>query len=194
LLNAPFSGGIYAFHLRLIRNARVGIGFGNDPQDIARAKAALAMLVRRVEDLELTGTFAGTLGEKESYDAHGRNIELTGVSPRTNYLGQQIADVDQEQIPSFVRTLEALSAFVPPLYVGIALKQTLQDRYKQHRRDYEAGPSDRTFGGRIAAAGLDWTDLSYSCVPQETLRLNDTSIKSLENYIQFICRPRMGRS
>jgi hypothetical protein len=194
LLRAPPSGGIYAFHLRLIRNARVGLAGDNGPAHLHQVKIRLKTLVNRVASFEALGSHTGTLREVDKYGHHGRELNLKGHFVDTNYLTDLVEALDTDDVPSFVRCVDALSSFFPPLYVGIAVKQSLQARYSQHKRDFETGSSDSTFGGRLATAKLEWTDLSYSCVPQHVLRLSDRSIRALENYVHFLCRPRLGKS
>ena len=194
LFSAPNTGGIYAFHLRLIRNASVGLTGAVDSKLLDEAKERLKILVNWVSEVELSGAYHGHVAETGSYESHGRRVDLSGVLATSHYLVQQIENLKSEDVPSFVRTLDALSTCFPPLYVGITLRQTLQDRYRQHKRDHESGPSTQTFGGRAASIRLAWDDLVFSCASQEALRLSDESIRALENYIQFLCRPRLGRS
>ena|ERR1700728_3640498 len=194
LLRAQPTRGIYAFHLRLIRAPRAGLTGTETPEELVQVRDRLLLLVRRVADFETASLYSGNLGELGAYGGHGRYIELSGSSSRPIFLEEQIAALSLADVPGFVRALDALSAFFPPLYVGIAIRQTVQARYRQHQRDYENGPADRTFGSRVAKVGLEWTDLVYSYAPQETLRLSDSAISQLENYIQFLSRPRLGKS
>jgi hypothetical protein len=186
------AGGLYAFHLRLIRPGRVGT---EDRSNIDNEKIRdrFKSLAKRVADLEFSGTYFGLLSQEQQYDTHGLAIRLQGQCQGVDFLSNLISDVPDSELLDFVTAISAVTPYLPPLYVGIAVKQSLQDRYNQHRRDFEAGPSNDTFGGRLADAGLDWSDLLFSAIPSHRLRLSGNSTHALEKYIHYLSRPRLGR-
>jgi hypothetical protein len=195
LSRLPPSGGIYAFHVRLIRRATVGLITGQASEhELLRAKSKLLLLIDRLLALETRSRFSGGIREIGHYEHHGRLVELQGSVTVTEYLKKVINKLPWTDVPQFIRVLEAVPTFLPPLYIGITLDQTLQSRYEQHKRAFSAGPSDDTFGGRIAASGLAWNDLIFSVAPQPNLRLTDTAVELLEDYLQYFSRPKLGKA
>lgn len=195
LSRLPPSGGIYAFHIRLIRRATVGLLIPDaSKEDLRRARNKLLLLLDRLVELEARLHFSGEIHEIGHYEHHGRRVELKGSVTVTDYLKRVINRLPWADVPQFIRVLESVPTFLPPLYIGIALDQTLQSRYEQHKRAFSAGPSDDTFGGRVAASGLAWNDLIFSIAPQPNLRLTDTAVELLEDYLQYFSRPKLGKA
>ena len=188
------TGGVYAFHLRAIRRVSVGLT-GREPFDdeqLAAAKRKCMLIADRILKLERLHQYRGSLAEVGAYEGHGAQLDLCANRAYTDYLFRTIDAIHPSDIPGFVRTAETLCTFLPPLYVGIALKQSVQARYDQHKSDF-ANRRPNTFGGRFASIGFAWNDVAFSFSPHTTLRMKDESIRRLENYIHFFLRPRLGR-
>jgi hypothetical protein len=162
--------------------------------ELKTAKMKLILLLHRLLQLEQRQRFSGRIFEDECYEHHGRQIALNGSTHVTDYLQVTMDRLPEDDVPAFIRVIESISIFLPPLYVGITLAQTLQSRYEQHKRDYSSGSSDTTFGGRVSASGLAWNDLVLSVAPQPALRLSDISIEILEDYLQYFSRPKLGKA
>jgi hypothetical protein len=192
LRNSRHVGGVYAFHLRLIRPARIGTQDRNTI-DYAKVRERFSYLARRVAELEFSGEYSGEISKNQQYDAHGLVIRLRGHYEHIDFLAEQITNVPDNELLDFVSAINAVTPYLPPLYVGVAVKQSLQERYRQHQRDFDAGPGEDTFGGRVALAGLDWSDLLFSAIPNDHLRLNIDSTRALEKYIHYLSRPRFGK-
>ena len=136
--------------------------------------------------------YEGSVQECDTYEAHGTTLELKGHMEYTDYLHRIIENIEPKDVANFVKASEALATFLPPLYVGVALKQSIQDRYAQHYSNYNL-VKQGTFGGRLAEAGFEWGDIVFSCSSPSSLRMEDSTLKVLETYIHFFTRPKLGR-
>lgn len=187
--------GVYAFHLRALRRASVGLtGKGPFENDVlVAAKSNCERIFERILQLETQRTFSGSLSEPRSYPAHGRIIDVSGQVAYTQSLRNKITTIPLHDIPGFVRGAEAIATLLPPLYVGITIEQSVQARYEQHKRDH-SNRKQSTFGGRLADQGFHWADILFSFVPQAALNIRGDTLKTLEDYIQLLARPRLGIS
>lgn len=188
------SPGVYAFHLCAIRPATVGLSqSANQPsQAVSAAKASCLTILGRILDLQQL-QYRGQLRELDAYPSHGTTLAIEGQIAYTTYLQDQINSIELSDLPAFVQAVEALATVLPPIYVGIADKQSVQARYKQHKSNH-ANRRNGTFGGRLAEAGFRWTDILFSFVPATTLQLGQQTLAALETYIHYLSRPRLGRS
>ena len=187
--------GIYAFHLRPIRRATMGLT-GKGPytdEDLIGAREKYLIVLEQIIDLYRLAKFEGNIMERGAYEAHGVQLALEGNLEYTDYLYEIIRKVDPRDVVNFIRTTEVLATFLPPLYVGITLKQTIQERYAQHYNNF-CTVKDGTFGGRLARTSFEWSDVAFSCAVQSSLRIKYSTLKVLETYIQYFTRPKLGRS
>ena len=111
----------------------------------------------------------------------------------TRYMHQAIENIQPEDIVSFVGASAALATFLPPIYVGIARKQSIQERYDQHKSNHGL-MKEGTFGGRLAKFGFQWSDVVFSCAPRGLLKMDDSTFKVLESYIHYFVRPELGQA
>ena len=149
-------------------------------------------ILRRVLELQQQ-QYEGHLREIDTYSSHGTTLAINGQLAYTTYLQDQINAIDPSELAAFVHAAESLATILPPVYVGITDKQSIQTRYKQHKSNH-ANRRVGTFGGRLAHAGFQWSDVVFSFVPGDTLRMRRQTLIALETYIHFFSRPRLGRS
>ena len=194
LHRTPEAPGVYAFHLCAIRPSTVGLSqpTSQTAQSANAAKANCLTILGRILALQQL-QYQGHLREVNAYAAHGTTLAIEGQLAYTNYLHDQIDSIDPSDLSAFVNAVEALATMLPPVYVGIADRQSIQTRYKQHKRNH-ANRTNGTFGGRLADAGFRWSDILFSFVPATTLRLRNETLSALETYIHFFSRPKLGRS
>ena len=72
--------------------------------------------------------------------------------------------------------------------MGIALEQTLKERYEQHWYDVLNNKSN-SFGGRVSKCGLLWDDLSYSAIEIPTGIVQKDLISVCEDLLQGFSKP-----
>ena len=185
------SPGFYAFHLRALRAATVGLR-GRGPFDhdvLTEARGNVLAILDRMLALAGAKTYQGDLHESHTYQRHGTVLRLTGGLAHTRYLHSTIERMALKDLPAFVASADALSTFLPPVYVGIVVEQTLLDRYGQHKLDH-ARKTPGTFGQRLAEHGFHWSDVLFSCAPQA--RVGPSAIRALEDYLHYFSRPPLG--
>ena len=194
LRRTPEAPGVYAFHLCAIRPATVGLNRSDpDPsRALNAAKSNCVTIVKRILELHQQ-QYRGYLREVDAYPSHGTTLAIQGQLAYTTYLQDQIDAIELSEFAAFVHAAESLATILPPVYVGITNKQSIQARYMQHKSNH-ANRRERTFGGRLADAGFQWSDIVFSFVPGNTLRMRRQTLTALETYIHFFSRPRLGRS
>ena len=74
------------------------------------------------------------------------------------------------------------------MYVGIALDQTLKNRYNQHWNAF-LNKKEGCLGGRISDSGLIWDDISYSAIEIPTGIIQKEMISICEDILQGFSKP-----
>ena len=185
------SPGFYAFHLRALRSATVGLA-GHGPFEHSTLRAArrnVLTILDRMLALASAKAYQGDLRETRTYQKHGTELRLSGGLAHTRYLHATVERMALEDLPGFVASADALTTFLPPVYVGIAVEQTLLDRYQRHKSDH-IRKTPGTFGQRLADHDFHWSDVVFSCAPQA--RVGATALRALEHYLHYFSRPPLG--
>ncbi len=195
LKNSEATLGVYAFHLRAIRPQSIGLDgkgpFSNRKLEVARENC-LRILEKVLAMNSKQKKLMVSVREIFSYSVLPSSVTLEGCLEPSSVLRDRIAHLNLEDFEAFVNTIYSLPTLLPPIYVGVTTKQTIQSRYFQHKRNFEKR-TERTFGGRFSDTGFLWGDLVFSYVPQVSHELGPTALESLEDYIQYFSRPILGR-
>lgn len=189
----PNLPGIYAFYLRAVSPGAVGL-LELKPSSEAHAKRIrkrMAALVGKFLALSRTSHARGFVREigrarhlTTSFEVSLQ--EQTTTDPITK-LSMAIPEADLRAV---LTLCGRISLFAQPIYVGITLDQTLNERYQQHRRDHSTEPAEmKTFGGRLQSQGFSWSDIVFGCMPTESRSLERNSMRFLEKYFQALTRP-----
>jgi len=181
------------FHLRALRRLTVGLN-GRGPfteAELETARKNCSTIIEKMQKLEESNGYEGGIRQFGLYERHGISISLSGQVSHSEYLRSVLAHIVSEDIPHFVSNVELLCTALPPIYVGVTIDQTLQQRYSQHKRNH-ANQVSGTFGQRLARLGFEWSDVVFSCAPQPGV--SDAAIRAIESYLQFFARPSLGRS
>lgn len=89
---------------------------------------------------------------------------------------------DNQTFIDFLNLANSLSLLMQPLYCGITEEQTLRERYKQHRGDFDS-KTPGTFGGRLANYQFNWEDLLFLPVPSMGLARHNEAVRLLETQL-----------
>ena len=196
LSNIPAVPGVYMFHASPIRLSTMGLK-GVGPWDDEYLREVRTQLVQQVvlqmEFLASMQSYIGKLWDPVKFPAHRTTIKLKGDLSYSEYLTRKIEELPLRGIPAFVETLDATSTSLPPIYVGISERSTLQDRFRQHKAAYEGKADDDIFGVRLRNTYLGWSDLVYSYTPIQQVVAQESIIRILEDYLQFFSKPLLGR-
>lgn len=193
LRHTPETPGVYVFHLSAIRPSTVGLdNFSSmNKHKLAQVKNNCLLILRRILDLQ-SSSYQGSLREVDTYMAHGTTLSVEGHLSFASYLHDTVKAIEPSQLTAFVQAAELIATVLPPVYVGIT-EQSVQSRYKQHKTNH-SNRTDGTFGGRLAEAGFQWSDIVFSFAAAPTLRLENRTLLALETYIQVLSRPKLGRA
>lgn len=188
----PREPGLYAFYIEPATPAKLGL-YRNARHAPEVAEAARLSLVRRIKRLFSVlrrGEMSGYLEER----GRGRHIAKS-LSLRAEIAGKVCDENKIHALPApalfdFADALQSITLLSQPVYVGIAVEQTLYQRYQQHKLSFlRRDDSPTNFGGRVREAGLDWDDLVFTCVTLEVRELHEELLRALEWYLQAVAQP-----
>ncbi len=161
----PRRPGIYAFYLSNISLSKIGLYRDLDysSEDLKGARKVLKARVKHALRILRKVDYFGSIAE-EGRTLHLRKTLKLRAFTHYNYkFLSEIDDIPIELIPEYVDLLESSIVFQKPIYVGITTKQTLLDRYAQHRDNYDKF-NKSTFGLRLRENEISWGDISFSCI------------------------------
>lgn len=189
----PSSPGIYAFYLRPISPTSVGLleTLPRSKDHAARVRRRFSTLIDKFITLSRTSHARGVIREvgRAGHLATNFSVALDESVP-TDPISGLSATIPEADLRTALMLCGRISIFAQPIYVGIALEQTLRDRYEQHRRDHSSDSSDmNTFGGRLQSQGFAWSDVVFGCMATESRPLERGTMRFLEKYFQALTRP-----
>ncbi|MXZ44429.1 MAG: hypothetical protein F4Z01_05575 [Gammaproteobacteria bacterium] len=181
--------------MRAIRPTSIGLDgkgpFSNSELEIAR-KNCLKIVDKVLALNSKQKKLMVSIREVFSYSDLPSTVTLEGCLEPSSVLRERIAKLSLTDFEAFVNTIYSLPTILPPIYVGVTTKQSIQTRYYQHRRNFDKRV-EGTFGGRFKDTGFQWSDLVFSYVPQVSHELGSEALEALEDYIQYFSRPILGR-
>jgi len=187
----PSSPGIYVFRLDLVSQSKLCLrgSTGHAEIEVVRAKKNLIKRIQLIDKVMSSRKFEGQISEIEKVTHNKIQIDLLGNSRRVFEGTDLIKKLEEvEQLISLIQILEIITKIIPPLYVGIALEQTLKDRYEQHWNNY-LSKKENGFGGRLSKSGLGWDDLSYSAIEIPTGIIQKDLVEVCEDLFQGFSKP-----
>ncbi len=181
----PLSKGLYGFSMDLAQTSRALLSTGNWSA-FDRLGTGMQKEMRKGFSVNLSGL----------PEAYRQSLDF---APPSHRIHAPDPGLDAERLGAMARMLRAAQPLLPPLYIGIADKQTLGLRYQQHHDDYHAALSDDTlaqagakFGHRLVARRLEWRDLLFVYIPCEEDELELLPV--IEKVLQAIVNPGLSVS
>ena len=166
------------------------IGLHRPEPDLERCKENVSNILTEVAPLfggrNLTGalhTGASARHLQVKYSVHAARVDTSGFGDRIeNYLKATMT----ARAAALATTAALRMAFdvAPPVYIGIAAKQSLGARLEQHLAGL-TGVADR-----IADLGLSWRHLEFRCTPIDSQ--HEMAIPNLEKLLQTIFKPHLS--
>lgn len=186
----PDDPGVYAFRASIVSFEHIGLrGRGHSTGAINRAKQKLVARLGFFDEIFAGRVLNGSLVEENNpatigvcYDAtlsQSQSLDLSRISERVEAI---------DDFQKLVQLLNMLTLALPPLYIGITVDQTLKQRYRQHRRDFET-KRQGCFGGRVAAVGLAWDDLDFSAITLPTGLAERQIVEFAESMLHAFTKP-----
>ena len=182
------SGGIYQFLLRFPSDFELGLR--SVAPNLPRAAQVIARYIQRASAALSMSPLSGSISSarsalhlRTSYEVQCSRNDLLRVNELTvDVLARhQISLQELKQVAAALRL--AFSA-APALYVGMAAKQSLQTRLKQHLN------SQTAVSRAMDELGLSWRDLEYRCVALDESAMG--AIRDLEQLVQAIFKPALS--
>lgn len=194
----PKTQGIYAFYVVPMTLAALGLYRDTEPNR-KEAEVARKILRRRLRALAEILQPPKMTGRIKAHHTRGPlrinyDLECDPV-PILRWV-ERIDSIPRGEIKPLAQLMASTGLFLTPVYVGVATRQTLSDRYTQHRQDYyssQAGGAN--FGSRLYESGIEWGEVLFSCCPIEMgTRLSDATLMFAEDYFHALARPKFSLS
>lgn len=187
--NVPSSfGGLYQFCLRFPSDYE--LGFQQTPTDLIRICKVLVGYLTRVMPILGVGPLTGSLSTEHSglhlrttYRIACDRTDIERTRQRLLELMLTCED-DLAELKRVTRAMRLAFSAAPPIYVGLAVGQSLRARLDQHLSGSSAVAAE------IQRHGLSWTNIEYRCVTLDTF--SQSRVRALEQAIQSIFKPSLS--
>jgi hypothetical protein len=181
------SGGLYLFRLRFPSNYELGFLPGTSPE-LSKVIATTANYLVKVQKALASTQLAGTLDDvnkanhlQTTYNliATISSFEITSdVEMALNHCAER------GSILELLNTIRIFFEFLPPLYIGMTSRQSLNERLCQHINE------TTKLHERLLACEISWTELTFTCLPIE--EANMPRMITLEKIFQSLCKPQLS--
>lgn len=188
----PAQQGLYAFFIDSISPSKIGLqGIGPwSTESLEKAKATLIdrcqKQIQILNSLELNGL----IGETEK-DRHLQiSYAINAYQKSDTDLIEEIENIPLGMVREYASFMHSSAIMSQPIYVGIAVAQTLKERYKQHKRSYYSDQADQNiFGARLRKNRIGWDDLIFGCIPLNSSEEVKYMLPALEKHLHAITHP-----
>lgn len=158
----------------------------DDQSDLGFAINARSLL-GRLHRIFTERRFQGILVESGKARHLGLHLDLSGSSSDDAFQGP----ASPAEIGQMYELVRRLSPVLPPLYVGVAERQTIAERVVQHRRDIESADESNVFGARARALGIAWCDIGVLWVAAQT-EAELAVLRAVERFLHILHRPPLS--
>jgi len=194
--NIPPSQGLYAFYLNAISPSKLGLvgnsSFSDD--QLVRAKSLLISKLSKINSFYRSNVMSGTLIATEKSSSFNEKYILHAHEETPSNIIDLIKNIPVGDIYQFVSLASSLPLLTQPIYIGITKKQTLSDRYTQHKYDFYSNADDNRFGVRLRLCGFNWDDIVFACTEFRLSEGNMNILAILEKYYLTISKPLLSIS
>lgn len=188
--NIPSAPGVYAYYISFLSRRSLGLFRGNvSEQDVCNAKLILARKFKQFLELRKDRRYEGRVRDAQRYShiAPSYSIQL-----EEEFVAAPVDALLAMSSPRFLNAVDLLESTLllqSPIYVGIAVEQTLRDRCLQHRSDFYGGSNSSGFGSRLKKFGFEWADLVFVASPSVAY---GNELREVEKAIQLLINPILG--
>lgn len=188
LEDIPLVPGVYAYYVSFMSRRSLGLFQGEcvASDDIQNAKRILEKKFKRYLALRKQRQYRGKIRDGAR---HGHLSPSYEVELEENFSELPLRALLAMKDKEFINALDMMESTLllqPPVYVGIAVDQTLRDRCLQHKSDFELGSEGSSFGSRLRKMGLEWSDLIYVARASKSY---GAELKEVEKAIQLLVNP-----
>ncbi|WP_175718790.1 hypothetical protein [Burkholderia anthina] len=114
-------------------------------------------------------------------------VSAQETAPSNHLAG--LDDLSNEELDYLLILGKRATFFAQPLYVGITVEQTLQQRYSQHYRDFNNSDELNVFGTRLRKSGIRWEDILFTCADLPLANVSSSGLLFLETQIHAMHPP-----
>jgi hypothetical protein len=190
----PKGQGIYAFFLDLMSPAKIGL-VGQSGFTEAQLTTARDSLHRRVEKalrIYRSSQLEGEIRELKKGTHFAKFFRMQAEEMAPLRVLEDLAGMRPQQLMSYLMVARFTTLFAPPIYVGITREQTLQERYRQHKYNFDSQEQKGSFGARLRESGFDWDDIVFACIEFSQGEDDSTVLRILERHLQAISNPMLS--
>lgn len=190
----PELPGLYAFYVDLVGPGNCGLRSGdrvtsrNFDSIAANFDYRLKRLGKIFRQLELTGH----IQEVDKLSSLKRSFSLRGNENTPTLSEVKEIAKDPVELEAILLASKHATFFLPPIYVGITVDQTLKLRYEQHFAAYNNADKTNVFGSRLKASGIMWNDLLFTCIKLPPAAVNLSALKFVEQQLHTINPPPLS--
>lgn len=187
----PAQPGLYAFFLDLVGPGNCGLRAGEHVTALNFTKIAnnldyrLRRLIPIFRQLELSGRVI----ECDKFGPLQRAFDFTGTETSPPLRAVTEIAATPSELESILVAAKQTAFFLPPVYVGMTVDQTLGQRYRQHHAAYQNSTELNVLGSRLRSAGIAWTDLLFACAPIGPRDASETALRFVEQQLHVIHPP-----
>lgn len=194
-LDIPRQQGVYAFFLNLVSPSKVGLaGKGPWSDDVLeRARTALINRCRRQAEILCAFSMTGMVADRQRIEHLSPTLHISARPNVPTSFIQELGELPLGCVREYVNLVHSSCVFNPPIYVGITTRQTLRERYEQHRSAFLSGPGDTSFGTRLRDAEIEWDDILFACIPFDKASDQVEILSTLERHLQALTKPVLSR-
>lgn len=181
------SGGVYSFTLRFPTNYE--LGFYTEEFDTARIARNIRHKLADIDRAQHGSEYFGVIRERYTARHMARSYEVKmddrESRSRAALFGAVVRDnLTKEELSLVAHSLRQSFLFSPPVYVGLAQRQSLRTRLQQHLN------GDTQFAQRVRDGGYSWRDFNYRYIAIGQL-FNDLS-PEIERLVQALFKPQLS--
>lgn len=189
--NIPQTQGLYAFFLNAISPAKIGLVGNNVFTDdqLLRAKKVLLKKVKKLSSFYRSNKLLGAVSCVDKSQHISEKYIVTAIEEYPESVVEMVDNTNLYDIYRFANLVASFPLLTQPIYIGITKKQTLYERYNQHKYNYYSHTDGKSFGSRLNSFGFDWDDVVFACNEFRIAEDNMEILSMLEKYFLTISKP-----
>jgi len=183
-------GGLYSFSVRFPSDYELGLSSARTLA-VESVTDLIATTLDRYREVHDTSRLLGFLqgfraGEhlRVGYRIYARNSTSTSPGQLFRSFVSSEPKVDLDVLRRIIAVLRTLCSGLPPLYIGMASRQSLRARLDQHLS------GSTQFSQRVSKSEIEWTELIYSCIAIELPF--EGHLRNLEKIVQALLKPPLS--
>lgn len=191
----PVRPGIYAFFLNVFRPEAFGVYKTLEPsrEQLRNIKGKFQKRAEALHDLLWSLEAMGSAGEKGVAPHIQRMFEVS-ISRSHRGTPEWPNEIGEKEVVQYLGLMSEAWPFFSPIYVGMTEKQSLRERYSQHRDSFNSKDEGKTsFGSRLRASPFGWEDVVYVAVPISSGTPDQKILRNAEFILQMLSKPLMSR-